>query len=511
MATFNSNNAAIQYYGRIGAPNPTYQQFGIDSECVFVVNATDCTLLVQGTSTDAFEYSVDGGAFTTATLAAANTPATIAALVAGSAADHTIVLKVRSGKVGYTVVAAFITATGGAATIRAPSTSDGFGYGPYVVAGSAGTYLSVDSWQSNVGGNYTSPNNYFNVASPGNGGWSDSRFRLLARGGTLKMWVYLNGAAYQWYIDGVKQTGFSLANTSRWGFHSISLPDGSAEHVYEVQTCNQPQAAYWDGVMVTGASSAFSSSAVTTELTLAGFGDSITGASVNTGPDSTVGHINLVARSLGYKPFNRGIGGNAVSGGVAPSMSNRTGDITNITPEPKYCIVLAGTNDLTSAGGTGTIPGGTYGAAFQSMLTALLAGTTATKFYVIGILPRTGVTAATLVSWNGSGNGTQGSIAAVNNARLIYVDPTSWQLNGASGTDYSTNYSDGLHPNAVGYTIIANKLLTILNSSNTFTDISNGFIVKNNLIYPISRLEYLIFDNEFRAGKVIDLEGFGRT
>ncbi len=99
------------------------------------------------------------------------------------------------------------------------------------------------------------------------------------------------------------------------------------------------------------------------------------------------------------------------------------------------------------------------------MLTSLLSGTTSTIHYVMGILPRSTYANSVVTDWNGSGNGVQGSIAAVkaarpaDAARLVYIDTSTWKMNGADGTDFTTNYADGLHPNATGYALMTNRLI----------------------------------------------------
>lgn len=477
MATFNADNAAIACYGRVGPDNGAgYRTFGwLDSEMVFVVNGTNCTLLVQGTDTDSFEISVDGGAFSTPTLVA-NTPSPIAALVAASAGEHLIVLKLRSNKTGYAVISNFITLTGGTASIRAPGANDGGGYGPVALLGSGSNYVDPGSWiEMTIG--YASPHNYYNDSV---GGFPDCALRVHGRGGKLRFWVYQDEAQFIWSIDGVKQGLFTVPAGNRFGWYTIATGlDEGADHVYEVQTGGDTQTAfqvaYVDAVMFSGSAPAYGS-ALAARDGLGAIGNSITAAV--TGPtDSSLGWVNLLARSLGRTPYNRGKGGNAVE-----DMMVRTAGITDISPELPECIVLAGTNNLTAAG-NGSTPDATFGANYQTLLTNLLTGTADTIFYVPGILPRSGFTAATLLAWNGSGNGVQGSIAAVqaanpaDAARLIYVDPVPFALN-VGGADYTTNYADGLHLNDAGNVVLAAGLEALLapaTPSSGPATLGNGF------------------------------------
>lgn len=331
--------------------------------------------------------------------------------------------------------------------------------------GSGSNYVDPGSWiEMTIG--YASPHNYYNDSV---GGFPDCALRVHGRGGNLRFWVYQDEAQFIWSIDGVKQGFFTVPAGNRFGWYTIATGlDEGADHVYEVQTGGDTQTAfqvaYVDAVMFSGAAPAYGSALAAREG-LGAIGNSITAAV--TGPtDSSLGWFNILARRLGRTPYNRGKGGNAVE-----DMMVRTAGITDISPELPECIVLAGTNNLTAAG-NGSTPGGTFGANYQTLLTNLLTGTAATIFYVVGILPRNGYSAATLLAWNGSGNGVQGSIAAVqaanpaDAARLIYVDPVPFALN-VGGADYTTNYADGLHLNDAGNVVLANGLEALFAPSDT--------------------------------------------
>lgn len=472
VSTFDATNAAIAHFGRI-VDAGSYKQLIAGSEYVFVANCTDCTLAVYGGTTDTtFEYAVDGGSLQPVTLPVANANTTFSPLSGASAGDHLVRLKLTQNGVGYVVISGFITLSGGAGTIRLPGTAEG--YGPYQTFGSGANYIDPGSWQVSGGGSgqYASPPNYLNTNAPGNGGYSDCRSRVLGNPETLKLWAFQAGQSMAWFQDGVKKGTFVLPNTSEWGFYTVTTGLDSTQHEYWAQSIIQPESNYIDAFMLVGSGAAFSTQPLPALAGLGGFGDSITAGSIGTSGDSTLSWLNLLAVQLGRMPFNRGISGNAFSGGAGPNFQDRTGDITDISPELPDVIGLMGTNDL-SAAGDGSSPSSGFGSDYQSTLNQLLSGTVATKFYVVGILPRMGFSSATLTAWNGSGNGVQGSIASVIAAtpeyasRLTYVDPVPWQLNGPSGTDYTTNYLEGLHPNDAGCVIIKNGLLPLFVSPST--------------------------------------------
>jgi lysophospholipase L1-like esterase len=478
-----ATNSAIKIYGRAITSNPSYVQLVVGAEATFVLNGTDATaiLLTNGS----IAVSVDGGAFVTVGAWVNNGTLNVYPLFVSLAAeDHAVVIK----DIGttYLSVPNAVQIFGGSGAISAPGTNDGQGYGPYTILLSGANYVDTGSWlPTNILGANPSALGNQGIA-PDDVAWSDATLRFSGCGTKLRVWIY-NSQSFHWEIDGVGQTPVTLTSDSpsgAWGWALFSSLDGQF-HTYKIEPDGGSN--YIDAVMFVGSSASFGSP-VPPLPGLAGYGHS---QMIPASLDSRQGILSLVARNLNETPYNRAIGGTLIAGNADGEAGEaRTADVTGIVPEVKQNIILYGTNDLT-APGDGSTPSSSFGTATQIMLTDLLVGTTATVHYVLGIFPRTGFSSGTIVAWNGAGNGIQGSVAAVKTAmpssagRLIYIDPTPWQLNGVSSSDYSTNYIDGLHLNAAGNAIVASALTTLIadSISATPTTVERG---EPNLIITLS-------------------------
>jgi lysophospholipase L1-like esterase len=478
---YNGSNAAIQAYGRLaGTYNAQLQAPG--TEIVFVATGTDAFCRFYITDTTPFYVSIDGAAATTPTVSSietspTNQPYQIIKLFSGlSDAAHTVVIKQRSDCYMPWNEGGAVAVSGASPSLSAPGSAHG--YGPYSLTKDSHAYADQGSW-------IYSAYAYGGLPSlSSDRSFLDCTYRLNASASgnaTIKFWTYRQGDSFALLVGGVVVSSITTANSGDWGFvtfpNQIDLTGGK---VFSIAVTHSVNASYLDAVMVIGTSASFGSS-IPSQGSIAGFGDSIVQASAN--PLSTEGTNFKLSARFKKTPFNRGIAGTLVASGSNNGVG-RTSDITSISPEPERCWVAYGTNDLLTDNSS---PSGGFGTAFQSMLNSLLSGTTNTIFIVEGIRPKQGFTLGTINAWNGSGNGIQGSIAAViagtpsYSARIKYVDPVNISLTGVSGTDYTTNFVDGEHLNDAGYTLETNYLAPFFYSLGKhdlgFGGLSGGVVV----------------------------------
>jgi lysophospholipase L1-like esterase len=437
---------------------------GDGSTLVWAYNGTDCSFQVVGGG-NTYSLTVDGNAPVTVTAINNGGHAFVSAGSGLSSGWHTYALAATSAS-GYIIGPNAIQGFGGTGALRVPGPTDGQGYGPTVQLLSGNASVDSGSWigqpNSNYwitpGGTISNADNLWNLGSGGSAGaFAGCEVRVSGKGSSLYVFGYGIGSTLNWTIDGYVQTPVTMPNTGVNELVNISgnlTLDQNTNHIYTIFTNNQSAVRYIDGVMLVGSSAAFSSTPIGTLPGLAGLGDSILTAA---GLDLSVGFFHELAANAGMMSYNRGIGGCLVGGNSTQACQNRTIDITGISPQPSICLFQGGTNDMT-AGGNGSVPSSSFGAAYLNMLNQTMGNTTVSMLGIaMGILQRTGYSSATINAWNGPGNGIQGAVAAWQAAnptqanRLVYVPPPP-TFNPATDTQ------DGLHPNTAGTALIVANL-----------------------------------------------------
>lgn len=458
------SHASLASYGRLGnVSGGNRNASAVDTEIVLIVTATDCSLTLLENPSNAWSYSIDGGALTAlGTLAGANVR-TLKSLWTGlSEVPRTVVLKKTGGSSvsGQIFDASFMQLLGSAPSVAAVGATQG--YGPYLRAG-AGASGSDNQWVSTTTGNgYTSPALQRNTMPSGNL-CTDNTFRFRVSGSSsviVKIWALANGAGYYLVSDNVFIEVIQLPNTSKYGWHSFTVPiDCTTEKVVWVANAGIHDAtAQFDAVMIVGSGAAFGTAALAPLPRIAGYGDSNIDASaaatITSNSNSSLGVISRLARAYNRTPFTRGKYGSTVDGGL-PAGEARTADIIPVNAPLMYFNYI--TNDM-GAGGNGSSPTVNFYDAVRTMLNLVLAGTTG-KIVYGGARPRVGFSAATLVNWNtGTTYCLFNAITSVITdtpayaSRLIYVPMEPIKYAGVNSDDYTTYFqADGLHPNAAGF------------------------------------------------------------
>lgn len=446
------SNANIFYYA------DTVSTLTYVGHAVTYINSTDAYLTFKFTGTglgiqasiqDAtidFAYSIDGGAFVTPTVSTNRIPKQL--IVSGlTDTQHTIQISQIGAGIRWDTAAAFTIY--GSSPAVAPFVDPGQVY----KVSTLGSSLLAD-------GNFTRTlNSGWNVAQASTSYQQVLRFRATCT--RIDVFSY-HSLSFALSID--RGTPGAVVTTPAtfpgfWGWSTLATGlDGSTEHEYTLITTSFPT--YVQAFRVQSGETINTSITYPNRDMWGFYGDSIT-AGIGLGGNYALGFASLLGLSRDVAVFNSGVSGSTVKqfgSGSAPVTTQagqaRTTAITGVTPTIKKLFILYGTNDMGQAGGTETASD--LQTAYTSMLTTIQGALPTIPIYVTGILPRLGYTAATVLTWN---TATQNAIAAAPTpANITYLDSATWQLNGASGTDYTTNYFDGLHPNAAGNLIMKNEM-----------------------------------------------------
>lgn len=413
------------------------------------------TIMLSGYFTGNVLVSLDGAAFSSVTPSVtAAVPATALVATVADTSPHTLCVKLSSSSYidrwpnGVTGLDTF-TFVGATPTFSVPV----FGQIQSVSGLVAGNHAIVDGTASAAA--YGSITSYGVNANSAN--WTDQTVRFKATTTNLWVWGYNLGNSVSISIDGASDsTPVFMDSSGIFKFFQIATGlDGSTEHEYTINTSGQQ----WEPVYIM-ADAINTTTTYTARIQDAYYGDSITIGNFPAGSSSCKSWAHMLGTLLNHGTVNRGISGSAVHG----SGDTRYAQITGLSPQPATVFIMYGVNDISAAGGA-TTPTSTFGTAYQLMLNNLLSGT-AYKIVCIGMVPNTSYSSGTMANWNGSGNGVQGSIAAViagtpaYASRLSYIDPTGWGIVPTTGVD---TY-DGTHPNPAGNLKITNGVFAALNA-----------------------------------------------
>lgn len=482
-----------------------YREFmAPDTECEIMVTGTGLSLdcYIAGSSgTSYLEYSIDGGTtwtdFTPVGSGFFNVETTIPVYSGLSDTTRTVQIRIKVAACFYLRRdgAGCFLVSGSAPAASSPSGFSGPQYIPHNTAadsiGRAG--IAANSRLESGFAAVTTPNSYdaiqpatlFTAVGSGTGGVG-AQLRFRATVTDLFLFTYADGSVWQLWIDGVAQPTVTAPATNHCGWvHLASGLDAAAEHLYGIAcvaylTNNVTLGSGMiQAVRAQGGTGLNTTTQPAARARLLCFGDSIT-ANQEIDGDGSHAWPYLLGNALNMEFCNAGISsttvhnfasnpgtltGSAYTQATAYSGEGRPTDVTGLAPPPTKAVILYGTNDLPP---NAWVPNGApaesqadFLTSYTNMLAAQVAGLPpTTRIWCVGILPRSTFSAATMASWNAL---VQQAIATVS-SRLVrpYVDPVPWQMNGATGTDYTTNYVDGLHPNRHGAAIIEQNLFPLL-------------------------------------------------
>lgn len=284
---------------------------------------------------------------------------------------------------------------------------------------------------------------------------NDATFRL-RHAGAFSMFMYRGGGRLYCSVDGGAEAELDVPNSGdyNWVDFSAIAPDAS-EHEYRLTTGATPGTGQYLMAVRTDSGAGYNTSsalwpAPTAKDQVAFAGDSIT-FNGGTSPDSHLGYVHLLYLDAPSNRifWNQGVSGSKVVGEWETDAY--VARVTGISPAPVTCLVLLGVNDLSAATAAAT-----FRASYWQLINKLTTGLSTTAFKVSGVFPASGLStsaynAAIQQVLGAAGDGAGHVLTSGQQARCTYIDPAPMQLNGASGTDYTTNYLDGLHPNAAGY------------------------------------------------------------
>lgn len=427
-----------------------------------VATGTQVVLSYNASSSTALTVTVDGTP-TTPTLTTGNVWSTLTIYtgLSDSPATHTVQLYWNA--TGCAVdSASFLTVTGTAPAIAFPS---GWVAPTLTYANSSHLRLEDTTTVASFSG--------FPVIQSA---FPDATFSFKGSCDTVWAFLFCKGISYRltdWgngNVLGYDGPTVVTPSTSKWAWVQLFTGlDNTTSHIWGVtetpQNSVNTQGSNIYALMLStsGAAGTFDLSYFPVARRMVGFyGDSLIAANFGgTGiqQDSSYGAAHQISLKCNVGVYNRGHSGQTVT----TYLRDHTSDITSLSPQPSILIMDGGINDMGGAGASSS-PSSTFAADDKTMLTNLLTGTSY-KIYYLSVTPKTGFPQATVAAWNSAtGNGLQANVASVISTnpayakRLTYVETIPWLLTGSLGTDYATNFFDGLHPNPIGYGIWLNNL-----------------------------------------------------
>lgn len=429
---------------------------GQNTQIDFVATGTLLTMLCNYPNTVTVQASVDGGAFTTLPNNG-GTWANVTIFTGLSDTAHTVTIKHTSGTQGdfYLDRDTAFALTGAAPAVAAPS-----GFGPQYPLNST-TFVSQSAqeggWASETVGGYSAPQARTSV-------WTDAAVRFRAACGTIKGWIFQDGATLKFQSDGADQTGtVVLPNTSQYGWVTLASGlDTAIEHEYSFSVANVIGGKTYVYAVMLVSGTGLAAASFAPRAPLACYGDSLTIAVTGTGNNAAAGFAHKLGLQKSLAVHNRGVAGSTVkqfgSGGPpvttqAGEATTRTPDITGLTPAPAFVILLYGTNDLAQVGGSETAV--QFQASYQTMMNALIAALPATKFLCLGILPRKDFNAAARAPWSAAIQTVANGFASAN---VQFVATEGWIDDSAGSPDLF----DSVHPNATGYDKMVTQLAPLV-------------------------------------------------
>ncbi|HQR07033.1 MAG TPA: SGNH/GDSL hydrolase family protein [Gemmatales bacterium] len=333
----------------------------------------------------------------------------------------------------------YLTLESGSPDIRYPSTVSNPIYAAYVAS-----YIVNDGTQSNVGGENYSSDLY-------QSGW----LRFRATTSQIRVLAFGNSSVVALYQDGVLlgRTQLDSSGVNKW--YTLTASDGSTEHEYWVSTSNVTDAS---GVPATNklyvnriSSAGMSTSAITAKTKIVWVGDSITWGYgiVSSYQDLCFATQVSISKSRAFANF--AIGGKtllqAITDGIVATANAQS---------PDQVVCNYGHNDV-----VGSTTDDDFRNAVYDLLHGLCGGT-ATKIYYPGIFPYTG-SGAKLATFNGYISAIIGgaadalgrSLTAPEQAKCVYLDPSSWFTP-------ATDTTDGTHLNVTGHVKVTTQLVAAI-------------------------------------------------
>lgn len=243
-------------------------------------------------------------------------------------------------------------------------------------------------------------------------------------------------------------TLFSPANNGAYTFVAATGLDGAAEHTYQVMCASREM--FLKRITINGGD--INTTALASRGFNAFFGDSITIGSVLTDFGDLWVSRYSIRRKKGWRNF--GLSGSKVQSGGGTGGIDRTGLITDLSPEPDAVFIHYGVNDI-EAGRTDT----QFEADYQTMMDALIVGLESdTLFWCMGIMPLSGGSRPTSrLAFNTK---IASVVSGLGLARVRYVDTDGW-FNAAT----QTVGGDGVHPDATANALITVALDEAVNSA----------------------------------------------
>ena len=293
------------------------------------------------------------------------------------------------------------------------------------------------------------------------GDYTDGEIWFYATGDSL--WARTNSNLCNLRLINVDTGNAYTVTEGNTGMEWIKLASGqgTARHLYRLSASCDPRSGQTFSVeqIMTDAATAGSGLDLTTTIptrpTITVFGDSIT-VGVAGATYSWLAYGRLIAEAKNYALNNLGVGQSPVnnaSGGPAPGETTARCNAV-IATAPTYCIILYGTNDITS-----NVTVSNFQASYKSMCDQLAAGLPTTKFIVLSILPSN--YGNRLQSQADPYNAAISTVVATEGSHWQFVDTKPWNMagsayanGGALNTFVTTNFFDGLHPNATGYSLM---------------------------------------------------------
>ncbi len=406
-------------------------------------------LLLSGETTD-LQISIDGNSTTTINtnnIASGNAYVWVPLFSGLTDAPHTIVVQNLSTGINYYDRTTTVQLKG-----SSPATATPTGFGPLTVASSAvnaGKVL-IDDYAAT---NYPATGHANTVH------WTYMDGGVSFKASAADVWVYANddSGPLSLYQDGT-YLGTVVTGTQDGFFRLYHLGTGldAAVHTYEIVSSGtwttpggEPGGAnaYIYSLMLAGGSGL--QSPPTSALPIETFyGDSITaGAGLGDNNGREV-DASIVSRNIGHTDYRVAYGGQEVSTWGRDNTSLLAG-----SPHPYRVWVRLGTNDaingvtLGSVGTPNTFIGDYY-TMVSNIRTAVGSGA---PIYIEELFPTTSYSTSTRLTYN----------TAIQTAVTTYMNNTGDTnvklINTDNWINTTTDEVDGLHPNATGYALMANR------------------------------------------------------
>ena len=454
---FASVNAAIVFSGQwsdgvFGSHNGK-QLIGSCSEIDVVATGTQLTLMSYIDSAATIQISIDGGAWTTIA-ATTNTWASQTLFTGLSDTAHAVGIRAVGAPSWWVDRDALFSVTGGSPGVSFPT---GFGTQyPLSDTTFAANSQQEGGWIAGNLGFYTTPQS---KSTP----YADTSVTFTAQCASIKVWMLLDGTKIDVQRDGVDIGTITVPNSApQMGWVTVATGlDATMPHRYTLTVCFVPSNTLVYAVMpVGGVGLVMKSYSVRSALVVTG--DSIVRAEVGTGSNAMQGFAHLLGTTRNMAVDNKGVASSTVhqfGSGIAPvttqagEAAGRMTELTGISPAPQTVVLLYGTNDMAQGGGAETTAA--FQTSYQAMLTTLASGLPTSKLLCLGILPRKDFNAAARASWS---TAIQAAITALANSRITFVGMEGVVDDSAGSADLF----DNVHPNAGGYTKIANYLLPFI-------------------------------------------------